>query len=172
MKQGSGVWDWGLGVWCGGFALAAVLGGSLMRAQEVRLGDARAAAAKGHVVLLSDAVEVEAGRASVVELRFRVEPGFHINSHTPKDELLIPTVLKVEPGAVKVAAEEYGAGTAFRLGAGEVLDVYQGEFRVVVRVVAPKGASTLTGALRYQACDNAGCFPPRTLPVVVAVTGR
>jgi hypothetical protein len=154
--------------------LVALVGCCVARAQEVRLGDGRVAAAKGHVVLLSDAVEVEAGKASVVELRFRVEPGFHINSHTPKDELLIPTVLKLDAGAVKVAAEEYGAGTAFRLqvGAGETLDVYQGEFRVVVRLVAPKGASTLVGALRYQACDKAACFPPRTLPVVVAVTGR
>ena len=145
-----------------------------MRAQEIRLGDGRGEAGKGHVVLLSDAVEVEAGKASVVELRFRVEQGFHINSHTPKDELLIPTVLKLEPGVVKVGAEEYAPGTAFRLqvGAGETLDVYQGEFRVSLKMVAPKGASVLVGSLRYQACDNAACFPPRTLPVVVAVAGK
>jgi hypothetical protein len=109
-----------------------------------------------------------------VELRFRVEQGFHINSHAPKDELLIPTVLKLDAGVVKVGAEEYAPGTAFRLevGAGETLDVYQGEFRVTVRMVAPKGSSTLTGSLRYQACDRAACFPPRTLPVMVAVTGK
>jgi hypothetical protein len=77
-------------------------------------------------------------------------------------------------GAVKVAGEEYQPGSAFRLqvGAGETLDVYQGEFRVTVRMVAPRGASTLMGSLRYQACDNAACFPPKTLPVMVAVTGK
>ena len=144
-------------------------------AQEIRLGDARASAGVGHVVLLSDAVQVEAGKPAVVELRFRVEPGFHINSHAPKDELLIPTVLKLDAGGpVKVVGEDYQPGAAFRLqvGAGETLDVYQGEFRVTVRMVAPKGASTLVGSLRYQACDNAACFPPRTLAVRVAVTGR
>jgi hypothetical protein len=143
-------------------------------AQEIRLGDAPAAG-KGHVVLLSDAVQVEAGKPVVVELRFQVEQGFHINSHAPKDELLIPTVLKLESGGgVKVVAEDYQPGSAFRLqvGAGETLDVYQGEFRVTVRLVAPRGASTLTGSLRYQACDNAACFPPKTLPVRVAVTGK
>ena len=41
-----------------------------------------------------------------------------------------------------------------------------------VKVVAPKGSSTLVGVLKYQACDNAVCYPPKTLPVVVAVTGR
>jgi hypothetical protein len=132
------------------------------------------AAKKQHVSLVSDAVQVEAGKPQVVELLFRVEPGFHINSHTPKDELLIPTVFRLDAGGVKVLGEDYPAGTAFRLtvGAGETLDVYQGEFRVGLRVVAPKGASTLTGSLRYQACDNAACFPARTLPVQVAVTGR
>jgi hypothetical protein len=126
------------------------------------------------VVLLSDSVEVEGGKSSVVELRFRVDQGFHINSHSPKDELLLPTVLTLEPGAVRVSAEEYGPGTPFRLevGAGETLDVYQGEFRVGVRLVAPKGVSTVVGSLRYQACDKAACFPPRTLPVMVAVTGK
>jgi hypothetical protein len=144
------------------------------RAQGIQLGDARAAGQKGHVALLSDAVQVVAGTPQVVELRFRVEPGFHINSHEPKDELLIPTVLTLDSAGVKVVGEEYQPGSVFRLtvGAGETLDVYQGEFRVSVRVVAPRGASTLTGALHYQACDNVACFPPKTLPVRVAVTGE
>ena len=54
----------------------------------------------------------------------------------------------------------------------EMLDVYQGEFRVRLRVVAAKGAQTLAGTLRYQACDHAACFPPRSLPVQVAITGK
>jgi len=167
VKQGLGIREQGLG-------MLALLCVSASLGQEIRLGDARASAGVGHVVLLSDAVQVEAGKPVVVELRFRVEEGFHINSHAPKDELLIPTVLKLDSGAVKVVGEDYQPGTAFRLqvGEGETLDVYQGEFRVTVRIVAPKGASTLVGSLRYQACDNAACFPPKTLPVMVAVTGK
>ena len=142
--------------------------------QGIELGGT-SEAHKGHVVLVSDAVQVMASEPQVVELRFRVDDGFHINSHAPKDGLLIPTVLRLDSaGGVKVVGEQYQPGSAFRLGgaSGEVLDVYQGEFRVSVRMVAPKGASTLTGALHYQACDNASCFPPRTLPVMVAVTGE
>jgi hypothetical protein len=177
--------------------LAAVLGfavtGAAMWAQQIQLGGGAAqalsmgpansttqasAAKKGHVSLISDAAEIDAGKPQVLELVFRVDPGFHINSHTPKDELLIPTVLRVTPQATKVLSESYPAGTAFQLslpgavGKGETLDVYQGEFRVALRVIAPRGASTLTGSLHYQACDNAACFPPRTLPVMVALTGR
>jgi hypothetical protein len=144
-------------------------------AQEIDLGGAREAAHKGHVTLLSDTVPLSADKTQTVELRFRVDPGFHINSHTPKDELLIPTELKLDSAnGVNVQGEQYPKGSAFRLtvGAGETLDVYQGEFRVSVRLTAGQGASLLTGSLRYQACDNAACFPPRTLPIRVALTAR
>ena len=159
--------------------LVMVLATGVMVAQQIQMGgdsmgQARGLTGKSHVELLSDAVQTDAGKAEVVELRFRVQPGFHINSHHPKDELLIPTVLKVDEGSVKVLGEEYPAGTSYRLmvGDGETLDVYQNEFRVSLRVMAPKGVTTLTGALRYQACDNAACYPPKTLPVKVLVTAR
>ena len=151
----------------------AVLGLSA-QAQEIRLGDAQPVH-RAHVELLSSAAEVKAGEPQMVELRFRVEDGFHINSHTPKDELLIPTAIRFNTGSVvKVVDEAFPQGSTFRLpvGDGETLDVYQGEFRVEVKVVAPKGSSTLVGVLKYQACDNAVCYPPKTLPVVVAVTGK
>jgi len=137
------------------------------------MGDARVEAGKGHVVLLSDSVVLSAAKTQTVELRFRVADGFHINSHTPKDELLIPTELKLDSrDGVIVLGEQYPKGSAFRLviGNGETLDVYQGEFRVTVRLTAAQGASLLTGSLRYQACDNAACFPPKSLPVKIALS--
>jgi hypothetical protein len=158
------------------FAIALSLAAmtALASAQQIDLGERRVPG-KNHVSLLSDAVEVAADKPQMVELRFRVDDGFHINSHTPSDELLIPTVLKLDAaGGPKVLDETYPVGSKFKLamGEGEVLDVYQGEFRVALRIVAPKGQSTWSGALRYQACDNAACFPPRTLPVKVAVTAK
>jgi DsbC/DsbD-like thiol-disulfide interchange protein len=170
MRQGTGNREQGLG-WCVLAAVVAV-GCVVMRAQDIQFGEKRAPAGRGHVSYAPEVAEVEAGKASVVELRFRVDEGFHVNSHTPASEMLIPTALKLEPAAgVKVLGEEYPKGMAFRLGA-ETLDVYQGEFRVRLRVVAPKGSSTITGGLRYQACDSAACFPPRTVAVSVVVTGK
>lgn len=146
---------------------------------QIQLGglgqaDRPAEARKQHVELLTDSVDVPAGKPQDIELRFRVQPGFHINSHTPKDQLLIPTVLKLDEGKARVSEAQYPAGTSFHLpiGSGEDLDVYQGEFRVRLRVVAPSGSSVLTGALRYQACDTAACFPPRTMLVKVAVNAH
>ena len=169
-KQGLGIRDQGLG-----FLLALGMVASPIWSQDIQFGGDRAAEVhKDHVSLAPDQIVVDAGKPQVVELRFHVDPGFHINSHTPKDELLIPTVLKLDVAAVKVVSQEYPQGSAFRLavGDGETLDVYQGEFRVKLRVVVPRGVSTLSGSLHYQACDNAACFPPRNLPVNVAVTGK
>ena len=169
--QGSGFRVQGSGVRL--LALAALLSGGVAGAQAI-VGLPAASTGKGHVTFAAEAIEVPAGRPAVVELRFRVEDGFHVNSHTPKDELLIPTVLKLEDAAgVKVVGVEYPKGSAFKLpGDGETLDVYQGEFLVRLRVVVPKGQSTLKGGLRYQACDSAACFPPRTLVVDVPITGK
>jgi hypothetical protein len=145
-----------------------------VRAQDISFGGVTAK--KAHVVLLSDGVDVAAGKVQFVELRFRVEPGFHINSHAPKDPLLIATVLKLDAkSGVDVQGLEYPKGAAFRLGQGadaQTLDVYQGEFRVRVKMVADAGNSTMSGVLHYQACDDASCFPPKNLDVKVAVTGK
>ena len=156
--------------------LGAAIAVPVIAAAQIQLGslDRAAQAKKQHVELLTDSLQLTANKPQDIELRFRVEPGFHINSHTPKDELLIPTVLKLEPGSLHIAAEQYPPGQHFRLqvGSGEDLDVYQGEFRLMLRVEAPKGATTLTGSLRYQACDTASCFPAKSLPLQIAVTAR
>jgi DsbC/DsbD-like thiol-disulfide interchange protein len=157
-----------------GVLAAVVLLAGALPAQEIQLGQPQVKG-KDHVFLLSDAVDVPAGKPQDVELRFRVDEGFHINSHHPSDELLIPTVLTLQaPNGYKVLGESYPAGVSFRLpiGAGETLNVYQGEFRVMLRLVVPKGESTLSGTLHYQACDNAACFPPRNLTVHVAMRGE
>ena len=148
----------------------------LIAAAQIQLGglDRTTEAKKQHVELLTDSLQLTANKPQDVELRFRVETGFHINSHKPKDGLLIPTELKLDPGSFHIANAQYPPGSHFRLqvGDGEDLDVYQGEFRVALRLDAPKGDSTLSGSLRYQACDNAACFPARTLPVKIAVTAK
>ena len=131
--------------------------------------------AKQYVAYDSEAQVLPAGRRAVLELRFKVLPGFHVNSHVPKSELLLPT--RVELGAqagVKVAAAEYPAGVpfSFAIDPSEKLDVYAGDFVVRVPVVAAAGPHELKGSLVYQACNNAACYPPKTLPVDVLFTAK
>lgn len=130
---------------------------------------------KSYISYAAEAQSVSAGKRSVLELHFRVAPGYHVNSHTPKSELLIPTALTLDGAAgVSAGKVEYPAGTEYSFASdpGEKLDVYTGAFNVKVPVEAKAGEHTLTGVLRYQACDKAACYPPRSLPVQVLFTAK
>jgi hypothetical protein len=130
---------------------------------------------KSFVVYAAEQQEVTAGKRSVLELHFRVVDGFHVNSHTPKSELLIPTQIALQPAAgVRAEAVEYPTGTSysFSFDPSEKLDVYSGAFTVKLPVVAEAGTHTVDGTLRYQACDHAACYPPKSLPVQVIFTAK
>ncbi len=131
---------------------------------------------KTYVIYAAEAQDVKAGKPGVLELHFRVADGFHVNSHTPRSELLIPTQLNLQPGPdVKPGKVEYPAGTAysFSFEPDEKLDVYTGAFTVKVPVAAAAaGEHALDATLRYQACDHAACYPPKSLPVHVVFRAR
>jgi len=109
---------------------------------------------------------------TMVNLNFRVDGTFHINSNIPKSEFLIPTSLKMDlPTDIVLGKIVYppGQDLTFPFSPDEVLSVYSGDFTVTVAVhplhsVVP-GKYIMHGVLRYQACDNAQCFPPKALPV-------
>ncbi len=130
---------------------------------------------KQHVSFVAEQQVIPAGKKARLELRFRVEDGFHVNSHTPKSELLTPTGVEFEPASgVKLAAAEYPAGKpySFSFEPREKLDVYTDGFTVKLPLVAAAGAHELKGTLSYQSCDKAACYPPRSLPVTVVFTAK
>jgi len=144
-------------------------------AQQVGSLDAPSPKPKSFVLYAAEQQEIKAGKRSVLELHFRVVDGFHVNSHTPKSELLIPTQITLQPATgVKAETVEYPAGTSysFSFDPTEKLDVYSGAFTVKQPVVAEAGAHTVDGSLRYQACDHAACYPPKSLPVQVIFTAK
>ena len=147
----------------------------MLPAQQIGNLEAPAPKPKSYVVYAAEPQNIVAGKRSVLELHFQVVDGFHVNSHTPKSELLIPTQILLQPAAgVKADAVEYPAGTSysFSVDPSEKLDVYTGAFTVKLPVVAEVGTHTLDGTLRYQACDHAACYPPKSLPVQVIFTAK
>jgi hypothetical protein len=117
-------------------------------------------------------VTAQRAQQTIVNLNFRVPPGYHINSNTPKSEFLIPTALKMDlPTDIILGKIEYppGEDASFPFSPDEKLSVYSGDFTIALAVhplhsVVP-GKYEMRGALRYQACDNAACYPPKNLPV-------
>jgi DsbC/DsbD-like thiol-disulfide interchange protein len=167
-----------LGLALSGALLALRLMGALpapANAQQVGNLDSPAPKPKSFVVYATEQQSVPAGKRSVLELHFRVVDGFHVNSHTPKSDLLIPTQITLQPASgVRTEAVQYPAGTSysFSFDPTEKLDVYSGAFTVKLPVVADAGTHTMDGTLRYQACDHAACYPPKSLPVQVIFTAR
>ena len=117
---------------------------------------------------------VTAPRATqtLVSLNFRVGSDFHINSNTPKSEFLIPTTLSIDvPTDIVLGKISYppGQDLTFPFSPDETLNVYSGDFTITVAVhplhsVVP-GKYVMHGTLRFQACDNAQCFPPKSVPI-------
>jgi len=119
-------------------------------------------------------VQMKTGASKNVSLDFRIGSEFHINSHTPKSPLLIPTVLKLSgPDQVTIADLKYPAGQdmSFPFSPDEKLSVYSGDFTIDAVVKAgTAGTYPVKGELRFQACDHSACYPPRSIPVQFQVT--
>ena len=117
-------------------------------------------------------VTAQRGAQTMVNLDFRIPADYHINSNTPKSEFLIPTALKMDlPTDIVLGKIEYPAGEdrTFPFSPDEKLSVYSGDFTIAIAVhplhsVVP-GKYVMRGVLRYQACDNAACYPPKNLPL-------
>jgi hypothetical protein len=99
-----------------------------------------------------------------------------VNSNVPSDEYLIPLKLTwkttgaLEGGQVtypKPAVEHYG----FQQPGEKPLSVYTGNFELManfkVASNAPAGPGMAIGQLRYQACSDKACYPPKTIEVTV-----
>ncbi len=149
---------------------------ALAYAQGMDVGQpATAPHATGHVQFRAEPQTVAAGKPATIVLHFHVDPSFHINSHSPKSEMLIPTKIAIEDlPAVSVSTVDFPPGIpySFAFEPKNQLDVYTGDFNLVAHLVAKPGQQTLKAALHYQACDAAACYPPKLLPVKQPFTAK
>lgn len=125
--------------------------------------------------LYPEQITVPAGKVTAVAMHFRIKDGLHINSHEPREEYLIPTEISIpESSGVRLEKAEYPAGKDFVLPVdpSTKLLVYTGEFAIQTRIVAQAGDHMVEAKLRYQACDDNACMPPRTITVPMDVVGK
>jgi len=114
-------------------------------------------------------------RNANVEVRIpvMVDKGFHVNSNTPTYDYLIPLKVTWTPGGGLVGGEvTYPKATLEKYSFDDKpLSVFTGNFDLMVKFQvapdAPAGPGVKAGKLRYQACDDKACYPPKTLEVSV-----
>jgi DsbC/DsbD-like thiol-disulfide interchange protein len=120
----------------------------------------------------SDPLTVKRGELATHVLKAVVLPGFHVNSDKPRDEFLIPLKLTWNSGPLEAKSIAYPKPEELDMN-GQKLVVFTGnvpiETQFAVSKDAAKGEATVTGKLKYQACNNQMCFRPATLDVHFAV---
>ena len=131
-----------------------------------------AAIVKPHVFVSLD--PVPRGKEFQVAVVVDIAHAYHMNSHKPTDQYLIPTTLTAQlPAGFQLQDTIYPAGRLekFSFSPDKGLDVYTGsvtlKLRLAVHADAPLGATTIPVILRYQACNDTTCLPPVKVPVDV-----
>jgi DsbC/DsbD-like thiol-disulfide interchange protein len=127
-------------------------------------------------VLLAKAqkVEAQAGKSAQAEVRLVIKEGYHINANPPS-QYQIATQLTVEQSEGITAGEpKYPASMTKKFSFSEQpLAVYEKEATVTVPLnvtaAAAKGERSLSARVRFQACDEQVCYPPKNLQVSIPV---
>jgi DsbC/DsbD-like thiol-disulfide interchange protein len=108
------------------------------------------------------------GRKVTLVLDVTPKPKMHV--YAPGQDGYIPIRLTLTRDAAFTAATaKYPAGTKYVMPAlNETQIVYASPFRITQEItIAPAAAGALhvKGSVRYQACDDAICYLPKTVPV-------
>ena len=115
----------------------------------------------------------------MLSIEGRVAPGWHVNSHKPSEDYLIPTAVRMDPDPGVTAGEpQYPAGKLVKFAFAEKpLSVYEEHFTVEVpltfRDAVPR---LLSGSVDFQACNDKQCLAPASAKFEVkgaeSVSGR
>ncbi|MGI8989095.1 MAG: protein-disulfide reductase DsbD domain-containing protein [Bryobacteraceae bacterium] len=117
---------------------------------------------------------VKRGAGADVKLAASLNEGFHANSNTPAESYLIPLTLTWAPGPLEIVNVQYPKPQMQKYEFSEKpLSVVTGKFEILTKFkAAPNaraGPGTVTGKLRYQACNDKACFPPKTVEVKLPI---
>lgn len=123
---------------------------------------------KASFELLADRTAYQAGDTVRLAAAVRIEDGWHMNSHTPTFDWLIPTQLSLAPPPGSEVGETVYPPAKMMAFAftDEPIAVYEGEVTIVTELVLPQDLDgdrlAIDARLRYQACDDKSCLPPVT----------
>jgi thiol:disulfide interchange protein DsbD len=117
------------------------------------------------------------GSTATAKLDISLGSGYHVNSNAPHEDYLIPLKLTWTAAPLEVAEVGYPKGHDEKYQFSErPLSVYTGTVEIATKFKVPadaaSGMSILLGKLRYQACNDRMCFPPKTVEVKLPVEIR
>jgi thiol:disulfide interchange protein DsbD len=96
--------------------------------------------------------------------------GWHINSVKPLDEFVIPTALTFENADLVKADFPPHELKDFQFSGGKKLAVYEGTIAIPFEAKLKAGAASIKATLRYQACNDSVCLPPKSVSADIGTT--
>ncbi len=120
------------------------------------------------------AMSAPQGETTRVAVTFHLDAGWHVQSNMPLDEFNVATELSVETAEGLVVGRTGYPEHELIDFAGSPLAVFGEEFTIAIEItpgagIAP-GEQVLSATLRYQACDDKMCMPPKNLSVSIPIT--
>ncbi len=131
---------------------------------------------KAALELRADRTRYDPSALARVAAVVTVDDGWHVNSHQPTYDYLIPTSLELAlPAGWSLESLDYPPGEEQKFTFAELpLSVYDGEVVILAGVRLPadavEGEFPVTGRLTFQACDDRSCLPPLTVEQSLTVT--
>lgn len=115
---------------------------------------------------------VSRGKATRATVTLSIPGGLHVNSNRPASEYAIPTTVRASARGASVGAVRYPRGVNRKFEfSQDTINVYEGRVSFSFPVTVPanfRGDSIRIDVnVRYQACTNEVCYPPRNKSVTV-----
>lgn len=114
------------------------------------------------------------GGTFVEKIPLHLKAGFHCNSNTPNEDYLIPLKLTWMPGPIQLDSIAYPKPALENYAFSQKpVSVFSGTFVIEAKFKVPAnmpaGSVKVNGKLRYQACSEKECLPPKTIDIQVPV---
>ena len=119
-------------------------------------------------------LRAKVGTTVEAKLQLQVRSGYHVQSNTPSDPYLIALKLTWNAGPLESAGVVYPKPQMEKYSfSDKPLSVFSGNFDVDTKFKVPAnatpGPTAVTGKLRYHACNDNMCLPPKTVDVKLQV---
>lgn len=115
---------------------------------------------------------ISPGKTVRAKVFFSLPGGLHANSNRPGGEYAVPTMVRASASGVKIGPVSYPRGVNRKFDFSEKpLNVYEGRTAFGFDVTVPagyRGSSIRVNVIvKYQACTNEVCYPPKSKQVTL-----
>ncbi len=121
-------------------------------------------------IVSGSAATVKRGGSARGTVVFSIPGGLHTNSNRPGSEFAIPTVVSITSPTGKISGISYPRGKSKKFSfSDETLNIYEGTVKFNFNLSVPatfKGDSVkIRAVVRFQACTDSVCYPPKSQTV-------